>query len=91
MRGRIEDGQEVTIEPVGTVPIAVGDVVFVRWRGGYLLHLVKAIERDRVLIGNNLGKINGWAPRADVLGRCVTAAHSPAGPGSKAPPPRPRG
>lgn len=69
MRGLIEDGDEVTLEPVAPGEVGVGDVVFVRWKGGFLLHLVKEANAGEILIGNNLGKINGWARREDVLGR----------------------
>src|SRR4051794_8879703 len=69
MRGRIESGQLVTVAPVNPADVRVGDVVFVRWKGGYLLHLVKEIDGDRFLIGNNVGKTNGWAAAADVLGK----------------------
>jgi hypothetical protein len=69
MRGRIEDNQLVTIEPIDAASVRVGDVVFVRGKGNYLLHLVKEVEGERLLIGNNLGKTNGWAARSDVLGR----------------------
>jgi hypothetical protein len=71
MRGLIEDNQLVTIAPVDPAEVEAGDVVMVRWRGGYLLHLVKQVDPERVLIGNNLGRTNGWAPRRDVLGRVV--------------------
>ena len=71
MRGRIESGQQVTIAPAKLEALAVGNVVFVRWKGGYLLHLVKELRGDDVLIGNNLGRINGWAKRTDVLGVVV--------------------
>lgn len=46
-------------------------MVLVRWRGGYLLHLVKRREGSRLLIGNNLGRVNGWVEGAAVLGRVV--------------------
>lgn len=69
MRGLIEDDEQVTIDPVAPADVAVGDVVFVRWKGGFLLHLIREVTDAEVLIGNNLGKINGWAPRTDVLGR----------------------
>ncbi|MCU0655664.1 MAG: hypothetical protein MUF64_10360 [Polyangiaceae bacterium] len=72
MRGRIESGQLVTLEPPRRDLLQKGDAVLVRWRGGFLLHLIVDLEPTRVLIGNNLGKINGWAPRGDVLG-VVTA------------------
>jgi hypothetical protein len=71
MRGRIESGQLVTIAPVDPADVNAGDVVLVAWRGGFLLHLVKEVKGDQLLIGNNVGKVNGWAPRAAVLGRVV--------------------
>jgi hypothetical protein len=69
MRGRVEDGQEITLDPVDVATVSADDVVFVRWKGGFLLHLVKAANEREVLIGNNVGKINGWVKRGDVLGR----------------------
>jgi hypothetical protein len=74
MRGRIESGQLVTLAPVAPSDVQVDDVVLVRWQGNYLLHLVKAIEPDRLLIGNNVGKTNGWVPACDVCGRVVAVA-----------------
>jgi len=71
MRGRIEDGQPVTLGPVDPNDVRAGDVVLVRWKGNVLLHLVKEVDGDRLLIGNNVGKINGWAQRRDVLGRVI--------------------
>ena len=72
MRGRIESGQLVTIEPASAEDVKADDVVFVRWKGSYLLHIVKDIGEDGFLIGNNLGKVNGWASPDDIIG-CVTA------------------
>lgn len=69
MRGRIESGQQVTLEPVTFKELSVGDAVFLKWKSGYLLHLVKKIDGKRVLIGNNVGKINGWVNAEDVLAR----------------------
>ena len=69
MRGRIESGQLVTLDPANGREVSVGDVVFVKWGDSYLLHLVKEIAVDRLLIGNNLGKLNGWAPLSAVLGK----------------------
>lgn len=68
MRGRIESGQLVTITPVPGDDVEVDDVVFIRWKGNYILHIVKEVGDQGLLIGNNIGKINGWASRADVLG-----------------------
>jgi hypothetical protein len=71
MRGRIESGQLVTLAPVDSADIRIGDVVLVEWRGNFLLHLVKDLQDGRLLIGNNLGKINGWAAVSDVLGKVI--------------------
>lgn len=68
MRGRIESGQLVTIAPVIPDAVKIDDVVFIRWKGNYILHIVKDIGEAGFLIGNNIGKINGWADRRDVLG-----------------------
>ena len=71
MRGRIESGQLVTIAPTRSCEIHPGDVVFLEWKRNYLLHLVVEVEVERVLIGNALGKTNGWAPVSAVLGKVV--------------------
>jgi hypothetical protein len=71
MRGRIESGQLVTLAPVAPADVRADDVVLVAWKGGFLLHLVKEVADGRLLIGNNLGKINGWADATAVLGKAV--------------------
>jgi hypothetical protein len=76
MRGRIESGQEVTLSPVEAEKVSVGDVVLVQWKGNYLLHLVKEIKEGEFLIGNNVGKINGWVSR-DALCGLVTDVGPP--------------
>ena len=47
MRGRIESGQQVTLEPVTIEELSVGDAVFLKWKSGYLLHLVKKVDGKR--------------------------------------------
>lgn len=71
MRGRIESGQLVTLAPADPATVRVGDAVMVAWKGGFLLHLVKDATAEQLLIGNNVGKINGWVPRSAVLGKVV--------------------
>lgn len=71
MRGRIESGQLVTLAPVDPYTVEPGDAVLVRWKGGHLLHLVVDVRDDRVLIGNNVGGVNGWADATDVIGKVV--------------------
>jgi hypothetical protein len=72
MRGRIESGQFVTLAPVNPSDVSVDDVVLVEWRGNYLLHLVKEVQADQLLIGNNLGKVNGYVPSSAVFGKVIS-------------------
>ena len=60
MRGIIASGQLVTVAPVDPATLEVGDVVLCNVAGGQYLHLVKQINGDQLLIGNNRGKVNGW-------------------------------
>lgn len=71
MKGRIESGQLVTIVKIKPEEIEIEDVAFVKWKGNYLLHIIKEIKEEEVLIGNNLGKINGWIPLRDVVGKVL--------------------
>ena len=69
MKGRVEDGQEVVIRPVDHGSLIVGDVVLCRIRGREYLHLIKAIDNTRFLIGNNKGGVNGWIGKNGIFGR----------------------
>lgn len=60
MKGKVNDGDLVTLEPCNPEKLCVGDVVLVRVRGRDYLHLIKAIDGSRFLIGNNRGGTNGW-------------------------------
>lgn len=70
MRGRIESGQLVTLDP--HVEPEIGHAVLCRLRGNVLVHLIKAIEghgaKRQFLIANNLGKTNGWVRRGAIYG-----------------------
>src|SRR5690349_9214275 len=77
MRGRIESGQAITICPVDPAEVKPDDVVLVAWKGNYLLHLVKETADEQLLIGNNLGKINGWVVRSAVAGRVAEVRDEP--------------
>ena len=77
MRGRIESGQRVSMKVCSFDEIKEGDIVFVKWKGNYLLHLVKAIRADQLLIGNNLGKINGWIPKENLLAKVIQVHEDP--------------
>lgn len=71
MRGKIESGQLCTVEPTDPASLKVGDVVLCKVRGREYLHLVKAIQGGRFLIGNNRGRVNGWVSAAAIYGKCV--------------------
>jgi|SRR5438105_2900712 len=71
MQGKISSGQLCTVVPVQYDSINVGDIVLCKVNGRQYLHLVKAKQGDRVQIGNNRGRINGWTSRNSVYGKCV--------------------
>ena len=71
MVGRIESGQLCTVEPVDPATLEVGAVVLCRVKGKEFLHLIKAIDGGRFLIGNNRGGTNGWVTGPAIFGRCV--------------------
>ncbi len=71
MRGKINDGDLVTLAPCNPDELNVGNVVLVRVRGNALLHLIKARNKGRFLIGNNRGKINGWVGANSIYGVAV--------------------
>jgi hypothetical protein len=49
----------------------VGDFVLVKWHRGDIFHIVGEIQDDQYLIVNSLGKVNGWVPAKDILGRAT--------------------
>ncbi len=70
MRKAIKHGQTLTVSPVAdSREIQVGDFVLVKWHQGDIFHIVGDIQGDQYLIVNSLGKVNGWVPAADILGR----------------------
>jgi hypothetical protein len=71
MRGRIESGQLVTVEPIDLTALVVGDIVLCKVNGNEYLHIVKAIQGPRFQIGNNRGLINGWITARGIFGKCV--------------------
>lgn len=77
MRGRIESGQLVTLAPVDPAEVRAGDAVLIAWKGTHILHLVLNARDGQLLIGNNLGKENGWAPATDVVGKVIAVGELP--------------
>lgn len=68
MKGKVNDGDLVTVEPCDPAKLAVGDIVLVRVKGHDYLHLIKAVNQGRFLIGNNRGGINGWVGHNCIYG-----------------------
>ncbi len=67
MAGRIDRGPSVTLEPLPPdAPLAAGEVVLTRWEDPLILHLVRVVSGERVLIRNNHGKIKGRVARRAV-------------------------
>lgn len=71
MAGRVSDGDYVTVVPCGDAEPQVGEIVLVKVKGREYLHLIKARQGERYLIGNNRGGLNGWVGRAAIFGRAV--------------------
>ena len=72
MAGKVDSGQLCTVEPIqDPATLHVGDIVLCKVNGQQYLHLIKAIQGERVQIGNNRGRINGWISSRGIYGRCV--------------------
>jgi hypothetical protein len=69
MAGRIDSGQLVTLVTVNPHELEVGDIALVRWKKRYILHLIVDMNEDQFLMGNNLGRINGWVAKNDAIAR----------------------
>ena len=76
MTGKVNDGDLVTVEPCDPAKLSTGDIVLVRVKGRVYLHLIKAKDRGRFLIGNNRGGINGWVGANCIYG-VATVVESP--------------
>lgn len=68
MKGLVESGDHVKLAPCDPTNLKIDDIVLVRVKGRVYLHLIKAIDKGRYLIGNNRGGINGWVGRKAIYG-----------------------
>jgi len=71
MRGKVNDGNLVTLEPCDPLTLQVDDIVLVKVKGRDYLHLIKAINGQRFQIGNNRGGVNGWVGPNWIYGKAV--------------------
>lgn len=71
MRGKVNDGNLVTLDPCDPATLKVDDIVLVRVSGRDYLHLIRARDGNRFQIGNNKGGINGWVGPQAIYGKAV--------------------
>lgn len=71
MTGKINSGQLVTISP-NIDHLDLGDIVLCKVRGNQYVHLIKAIDGQRYLIGNNRGGTNGWITISNIFGKVIS-------------------
>src|SRR5271165_5364844 len=71
MKGKVNDGDLVTLAPCDPATLSVGDIVLVRVSASDYLHLIKAIDGERFQIGNNRGGINGWVRVPAIYGIAI--------------------
>jgi len=75
MRGKVNSGDLVTVEPLTDQELKKGMIVLCKVKGNQYLHLIKAIEgnddKRAFQSGNNKGGINGWVMRTNIYGVCT--------------------
>ena len=71
MRGKINSGNLVIVEPLADYIPEKGDIVLCKVRGRSYLHLIKAVRSKQFLIGNNRGGTNGWITINAIYGLCT--------------------
>ena len=70
MKPLIKSGDLVVVEPLSNeYVIEKGDIVLCKVKGAHYLHLVSAIQGERLQISNNRGHVNGWISRNAIYGR----------------------
>jgi hypothetical protein len=74
MKGKVNDGDLVTVKPLGDHVVQQYDIVLCRAKGHQYLHQVLDIKvgiegcEFHYLIGNNKGGTNGWVTREKIYG-----------------------
>lgn len=77
----IKSKQFVWLEPVNiSTELKQDDIVYCKVKGRFYTHKVLAVkkvdDKDRFLIGNNKGGINGWIGKNKIYGRVVKVRDS---------------
>jgi hypothetical protein len=72
MEPLIRDGQSVTVRKLQAGdPVTPGMIVLAKVKGRVYLHLVSAVDGDRIQISNNHNHVNGWTTRDRIYGKYV--------------------
>lgn len=78
MEGLISSGQLCTLLPINDdVSISVDDIVLCKIGRSVYLHKVLEVNNRGInntlmaLIGNNKGRVNGWASIKQIFGKCI--------------------
>lgn len=71
MKGKINSGNLVTVEPINDQKLKKGDIVLCKVKDREYLHLIKATKGKQYQIGNNRGRINGWISIEAIIGICT--------------------
>lgn len=76
MTPKINSGDLVRVKAVSSSAYRVGDIVYCKVSGSYLLHLLTAIDypKSRFQISNNHGHVNGWISNQAIYGVCIEVA-----------------
>lgn len=78
MTPKIKSGALVTLEPIIDIDLLEkDDVVLVTIGGTIYLHLISAVEKERIQISNNHGHVNGWTNKNKVYGRVIDIDNAP--------------
>jgi phage repressor protein C with HTH and peptisase S24 domain len=67
---KIFSKQLVTVSP-DVSSIEIGDVLVCKVNGNILVHLVSAIQGERIQISNNKGYVNGWTNKNKIYGKVI--------------------
>lgn len=64
----LKSNQPVTLEPIGSRVLKVGDIVFCKVNGNFYTHKITKIRGKQYQISNNHHFVNGWVSRNSIYG-----------------------
>lgn len=70
MKPKINSGDLVVVSPISVdSKFEEGDIVLCKVKGRQYLHLVSAVQGNRIQISNNHGHVNGWISSNAIYGK----------------------